>query len=398
MTGNDSTAGLNRDPALSQIGLTDKERKTELYVSSTSINRVMSPKETFAEWKAGWENYGKSTVQAYANYGILADRAAEQAEERPILVPFSMLANGFVDSMNHLNKRTLGAVPGTKTYGGVLAQMPVLLSGDGQLMRVHAPFKEDNGQIVYEDGKPVRDMSRATISAFEGFEPGDFLTVNGIMNFLGEAIVNGAMQSGRADFVQFYNPTHGILGDLTESAFDVVFGAFMPSGISKQMRDVQQQALDQGMLLNNIAHSQGGLILMTALRGVEVGELQSRGIIQLSGAPFGAIGFHEIAYNVGYESDETRFYQVNRPDETLFWGIPKTDSVGDLLGLNFRHDEKPVLRFIGSVLSLGTLFGENSSHSNYGCWACGDNLSDQGLQVRDKLPVPKFIDADGKVR
>ncbi|WP_158268876.1 hemagglutinin repeat-containing protein [Pseudomonas mangrovi] len=398
-TGNDSTAGLNRDPSLSQIGLTDKERKTELYVSSTSISRVMNPKETFAEWKAGWENYGKSTVQAYANYGVLADRAAEQAEERPILVPFSMLANGFVDSMNQLNKKSGGAVPGTRTSGGLLAQMPVLLSGDGQLMRVHAPFKEEGGKIKYENGKPVRDMSRATISPFEGFEAGDFLTVNGIMNFLGEAIVNGAMQSGRADFVQFYNPTHGIVGDLSESLFDVLFGTFMPSGISRQMRDVQQQALDQGVLLNNIAHSQGGLILMTALRGVEIKDKEySRGIIQLSGAPFGAISFHRIAESVGYKSEMDRVFQVNRPDEYLFLGVPKTDSVSDFLGMNFRHDDEPALRFVGSVLSFATLFGKSSSHSNYACWACGEDITEQGREIRGNLPVPVFINKDGSRR
>lgn len=300
--------------------------------------------------------------------------------------------------MNSLNFWTAGAVPGTENSGGILTQVPVLVSGDARLYRVRLPFRENvDGSILYAEGKPVVDVAGLVLGVFTGFKVGDFLATNGIMNTLAEAVVNGAMQSGRDDFVQFYNPTHGFLGDLIESTFDVLFGAVLPSGISRQMRDVQQQALDAGVRLNNVAHSQGGLILMTALRGVDapVSFDYQRAVIQISGAPFWAATFHEIADQVGYP-EQDRVFQANWLDEYILPGVPITDPVSDLLGGNFLYDDKGVLsRFAGAVISLGLLFGEGSPHSNYACWVCGDDIGDQGLKIRNDLPVPVFMMSDG---
>lgn len=393
-TGVDSTAGLNRDPSTSQIDLTNKERNTEFYVSGSSLSRVTAPTQTFAEWKAGLQNYGKSAVQSYFNYGVMAESALEQSEERPVLLPFALLAKGFVKGMNSLNYWTLGAVPGTDNSGGVLTQVPVLVSGDGRLYRVRAPFREGaDGEVVSEEGKPVLDAAKFMLSTFTGFSSGDFLVVNGIMNMLEEAVVNGAMQSGRSEFVQFYNPTHGFIGDIIESAFDVLFGAILPSGISRQMREVQQQAVDGGVRLNNMGHSQGGLILVTALRGIE--SEKHSGLIQISGAPVLAASFHDIAIKAGYEDDSNRVYQVNSPNESFIFGLPRTDAVGDLLGLNFIYDDRPVLRLLGGIVSAGALLTEDSPHSNYACWVCGDGIDGQGRKIRESLPVPVFIDKNG---
>lgn len=136
---------------------------------------------------------------------------------------------------------------------------------------------------------------------------------------------------------------------------------------------------------------------MTALRGISGGAVASEdiGSIQISGAPVLATDFHKVAMQAGYGDDDKRLYQVNRPDKRVFLGLPKTDLVGDLLGLNLLYDDNPLARFFGAIFSVGSLFTDDSPHSNYACWVCNDGVGEQGRKIRESLPKPVFIDKDG---
>ncbi|WP_165557536.1 hemagglutinin repeat-containing protein [Pseudomonas sp. BGI-2] len=64
VTGQDSTAGLNRDVSKAYEVTRDDEHRTDLYVSSTSLGAVMDPVKTYNQWKANVENYGENSVEA----------------------------------------------------------------------------------------------------------------------------------------------------------------------------------------------------------------------------------------------------------------------------------------------------------------------------------------------
>lgn len=224
---------------------------------------------------------------------------------------------------------------------------------------------------------------------------------NGINNSLDEALVNGAMQSGKESFILNYNPTHGIVGDLLESVWDAVLGGVVRSGSARNTSEFLQQGIDAGIVLSPYGHSQGGLITWRAIEGLDFagGKNPEVGSIQLSGAPVDAVKFHEDAMKAGFEKELNHVFQINRPDEKIIGIFPKTDTVSDLVGLNMRYSEDPVARTIGAILSFGTLFGENSPHSNYLCQtaACKDTSSDLNTQFKNgrKYITPTLIDAEG---
>ncbi|WP_165353263.1 hemagglutinin repeat-containing protein [Pseudomonas sp. ACM7] len=64
VTGQDSTAGLNRDVGKAYEVTRDDEHRTDLYVSSTSVGAVMDPKKTYNQWKDNVEKYGENSIEA----------------------------------------------------------------------------------------------------------------------------------------------------------------------------------------------------------------------------------------------------------------------------------------------------------------------------------------------
>ncbi|MGF6154114.1 hemagglutinin repeat-containing protein [Pseudomonas fluorescens] len=64
VTGKDSTAGLNRDLDKAYEITRDDEHRTELYVSSTSIDAVADPGKTLTDWKEGVENYRRNAEKS----------------------------------------------------------------------------------------------------------------------------------------------------------------------------------------------------------------------------------------------------------------------------------------------------------------------------------------------
>ncbi|WP_226501603.1 hemagglutinin repeat-containing protein [Pseudomonas sp. MWU16-30322] len=63
-TGQDSTAGLNRDVGKAYEVTRDDEHRTDLYVSSSSISAVMNPEKTFNQWVENVEKYGENSIES----------------------------------------------------------------------------------------------------------------------------------------------------------------------------------------------------------------------------------------------------------------------------------------------------------------------------------------------
>nr|WP_256662578.1 MULTISPECIES: hemagglutinin repeat-containing protein [unclassified Pseudomonas] len=64
VTGDDSTAGLNRDVSKAYEVTRDEEHRTELYASSTSVDAVLNPTKTLDRWEKSVENYGENSLES----------------------------------------------------------------------------------------------------------------------------------------------------------------------------------------------------------------------------------------------------------------------------------------------------------------------------------------------
>lgn len=398
-TGKDSTSGLNRDPSKAYEITRDKEEQTDLYVSQSSLTAVAHPKETLAAWKDGLKNYGLNADKSFTNYGELANQSAEAAKDNPALW---MLAWGpkalesTMDALSSTPNAPMGIFPGVKSSGGLFTQLFVLLAHDNTQHRVENAVEG----APSDSGKPQLDGSILIVRQIDRPDADGAVFTNGINNSFGEALVNGAMQTGQESFILNYNPTHGIVGDLLESVWDTMLGGVVRSGNARNTNEFFQQGIDSGVVLSPYGHSQGGLITWRALDGLDFsgGKGLEVGSIQLSGAPVDAVKYHEDAKNSGFRVDGNRIFQVNQPNENILW-LPKTDTVADLIGLNVKYSNDPVARTLGAILSFGTLFGEGSPHSNYICQtaACRDMSSNLNSQFKEsrKYIVPTFIDDKG---
>lgn len=226
------------------------------------------------------------------------------------------------------------------------------------------------------------------------------------------AIANGLMQSGssngEASFVLAYNPTHGLIGDLIESATDKNLQGAVLSGTARNLNGLFKQAIDAGPeSLHIYGHSQGGLLTWVAIKGLDFSQGKSPVVemnsIQLSGAPVDAVQFHKDADSAGFKDQDQSTFQVNRPDETVFFGLlPKTDTVSDLpllLGGNAQYSDDPIARTLGALFTVTSLFGKGSPHSNYSCVTCpASPPGSVEAQIRDIVIDPTIIDSQGNTR
>lgn len=76
-TGDDSTAGLNRDVSKAYEITRDKEERTDLYVSQSSLEAVGRPVETVSEWVDAIGAYGNKSAEAMQKLGELAEHVVD---------------------------------------------------------------------------------------------------------------------------------------------------------------------------------------------------------------------------------------------------------------------------------------------------------------------------------
>ncbi|SEQ42721.1 filamentous hemagglutinin, partial [Pseudomonas soli] len=81
-TGKDSVAGLNRDLDKAYEITRDRESRTDLYVSDTSVKAVLSPKKTLEQWQQSAAEYGENSEEALQKLGdlFLTARAVGKGE------------------------------------------------------------------------------------------------------------------------------------------------------------------------------------------------------------------------------------------------------------------------------------------------------------------------------
>ncbi|UCZ81886.1 hemagglutinin repeat-containing protein [Pseudomonas sp. L5B5] len=404
-TGQDSTAGLNRDLSRAYEITKDKERRTDLYVSQSSLDSVSHPIQTLNQWKEGMKNYGKNTSGLFTQFGDLSKAADQVVADNPSLLPLAWIPGLLETVLDKAGKYTGGVMPGVENHGGLITQVPALITGDMRFYRVETKYQyESDGKTIKVDplsGKPMIESVQKLMEIERPDGDGAVFT-NGIQNSLMAALVNGAMQTGSDSFMQAYNPEHGILGDLVESLWDVALGGTVRSGNAQQLHDFFQAGIKDEYKLDVAGHSQGGLLTYRAISGLDFKLNGQAGSIQLSGAPVGSKSFFEAADAAGFDIGNGSFFQVNRPGSKTFFGmLPVTDTVSDLLGQNFTHSSDPVARFFGSLATSTSLMGVDSPHSNYLCVAkgmCGNapNALQDQFKKNPRYIEPTFIDANGK--
>lgn len=408
-TGQDSTAGLNRDTSKAYEITRDEEERTDLYASQSSIEAVSHPRKTLAQWQAGLENYGSNASQAFLDLGILRDEALAAAEQDQLVAALAWIPALLVGAMDRLGgKATLGIFPSVANHGGFITQIPVLIDGDVRYYQVEVVPIFENGMIKLNDeGKPILDKSKTTYTLIDRPNNNSAVFANGIQNSLSDAIVNGFKQTESYSFVQAYNPEHGLLGDGVEALWDSVLGGVVRSGNARELNSFYQSGIDQSLVLSPFGHSQGGLLTWLAMQGLDFSKGGSLkvGAVQLSGAPVDAVRFHEDALAAGFSDNKNRIFQVNRPDTYVLGVFPMTDSVADLpmLGGNAKYSVDRVSRTVGALFSLGVLFDSRlSPHSNYLCQTaqCKNIVSGVhgDLSRGDKYIVPTIIDARGEAQ
>lgn len=190
--------------------------------------------------------------------------------------------------LNNLSDWTLGVLPSHASNGGVIAQIPVLL-GANDIKAGAIQIRDANDQYVLDH--PDEFMKATDLDYFDTLEaPGkaklegkvvsiEFVKItsenatyqnhtNGILNNLPQALVNGMEQTGSSTVTEFYNPSHGILGDLLESGEDKFAGnSYIHSGTAAQTGNfvfsVIQARGNSGT--NIVAHSQGTLLINAGL-------------------------------------------------------------------------------------------------------------------------------------
>ena len=406
-TGENSTQGLNRDTSKAYEITKDKQETTELYVSSSSFEPFKESKLTVEQWKQGIQDYGLNSAKAFLQLGLLKDRAATEAENNNLVAALTWAPSLLVKAMDSLNTPTGGVFPGVENHGGLATQIPALAVGDLMVSRAKGKLKldEKTGQLVVEKGKPVLD-GVPTFDSFDGFTEDEkaHIATNGIMNSQLEAMTNALMQGGMEDgqsFVLAYNPTHGLIGDLLESAVDSLFKGSVKSGTARNLDSLYQQASQSPIEnLHLYGHSQGGLLTWVAVKGQDFSNIELV-TVQLSGAPVDAVNFHDDVEAT--KAKETySVYQTNRPEEKTILGLPKTDAVADLPGLggNAQYSDDQIGLTLGALFSLASLFDtEKSAHSNYGCVTCErTGWTETSRNVREIVINPTLIDIHGNHR
>ena len=159
------------------------------------------------------------------------------------------------------------------------------------------------------------------------------LFVNGQDCDVKTAAAYALQQSNSTDVTMFYNPTHGLIADTTESTIMKLTG-------HSSLGDQLAQILQSGDYTAVIGHSQGTLIISNALKTLsEAGFTFDNG---LSITYYGSAANQYVARALADSVGATLNGPLNNP----------FDFVGNVVGLNTLNP----FRFVGSILASPSLF------------------------------------------
>lgn len=179
-TGTDSTAGLNRDVSKAYEITKDKEERTELYASSSSIDAALKPGETLRQWSDGLLNYDKTALdnfnKAASALNVMVNRVdnilGRPMDARAAAVAGKDLAESTLEALilSGKNRRDAMAMMGDPDFiDGVLASVAALNGIEPraieELSRVIEPDKFAAGPNVIVLG--TEKVSPKDLDAFQ---------------------------------------------------------------------------------------------------------------------------------------------------------------------------------------------------------------------------------------
>lgn len=219
------------------------------------------------------------------------------AETLPSAISDNPVESTVAKAWNGLSMMTLGILPSNNNNGGILAQIPIL-SGNKtandkalQVLNTVSPKYNEKDYMRLEESDYYKALSQEQQQALANKElyiskvPLTITketatyqnSVNGIMNTEGEAIINGLQQTGQwktptdkpVELTVGYNATHGLLGDLLESAVDKsgIGTTGTAITIGEFARDVTTSRGTNGS--NFSLHSQGNALMYSGIQWVE---------------------------------------------------------------------------------------------------------------------------------
>lgn len=237
----------------------------------------------------------------------------------------------------NLKQDLIGLIPTERNYGGIYDQ----------------PFKEDNADAFFADieiknsiKNPDGSLSVESIMNSLEDQFGNLKDVtaidfgNGILNFKDGIPVSAGNQTLSPEVLKklaaspensvkvkvYYNPSHGIVGDLLECIQDLV-GFYTGGAVASANAKKLAKAIERNpeILKNYTAHSQGTLILKNALNlivkeGKE--ELLKGKKIHMNGSPGNMEVMKEFAEKYGIEFT----YKVNKKEAVTPIGVNFSNS------------------------------------------------------------------------
>ena len=325
-TPNQELSGLNRDLGVAQETTRDDGEGLNLYASRGSVTKASSPFQTLQDWK---------TQQALT--GI---RMYKEVREN---LPES-------ETLETLSTLTGGLTPSRDNHGGFITQLPALVFGDMQFFKAVARLQKR----LDAEGKSIYELSDFEILyRITAPEQGTSVAANGIQNTLPEALRNGAMQTGDRDLSMAYNPEHGMIGDLLESGWDKAIGGIVRSGNARQFHDFWQKGVDNGYTGRAAAHSQAGLLLYRALKGISFNPKKGDVMFQFNGTP---VNTRDLENTVDKAGGKWKGHNINYGDPIA--------NVPVFLGGNARSGKE----LLDSIVQIPNLFDSTKSpHSDYFC-------------------------------
>ncbi len=275
--------------------------------------------------------------------------------------------------LDKLSRWTVGLVPSNATNGGLLAQLPILFGADDiragvyQVRPESDPLVNDTDYMKAADlpyfdtvqgpGKQKLDGMWVTIapltditlenSTYQNF-------TNGMLNNLPKSLINAMEQTGSSTVTEFYNPSHGILGDLLESGVDKFGGNnIIHSGIARQAGEfIQDVTMARGEVAgtNFVGHSQGTLLLNAGLTTLDKGSFSS---IEFTDKTTPTFFINGAAVNAQTMMDSTNSLGF----QFVGSSTNKDDLVGELLGGNqgvylTNQDSPTSMPFLDRILSV----------------------------------------------
>ncbi|MDB1125444.1 hemagglutinin repeat-containing protein [Vibrio algarum] len=212
----DNITALNRDTLNTEKELFDVDRK-QGDIDVTLDHRLLS-EDGRKEIKEDIDNVGE-------NIQIVAQNV-------PAAEGGNVVENAVGKTLDTLGELTAGVIPSNKNHGGIIAQLPGLIG-----------IADNKHRVIEGKGK--------------GKGKSNDVYVNGMMNTEAAAKEGAKNVTGSVNSTTWYNPTHGLLGDLLESAVDK-FGNHIgvQTGISKQIETLQDNNSNKVIHM----HSQGNLI------------------------------------------------------------------------------------------------------------------------------------------